>query len=260
MPEVLVYHPLTDNYGANLFDDLGNILTNDVPLMAPTIQQASSWYELPILGPYAIAITGLTTVSTGILVSDLTRAGVIFHNPGTVAKRVVPADSTLAGGSGGIVIYPQEEFTLIRAPNMPYNINCGWIGVTDDPADGALTIFNFTPQTPGAPKAPITTRLSQQIQVTSPISLQTTLGTGSKQILAADANRGAVEFHNPGTVTLAVCPSNLPAVIGAAGSMILLPGDTKRIVGNQLVKINCAWNGIALSGASNPITALSFYG
>ena len=74
----------------------------------------------------------------------------------------------------------------------------------------------------------------------------------------ADRNRSGIQFHNPGTVTLAFCPGNLDAVIGA-GSIILLPGQTKTIYGNDNVKINCAFNGIAESGNNNPITVLGLY-
>ncbi len=50
-----------------------------------------------------------------------------------------------------------------------------------------------------------------------------------------------------------------------AGHMIdiaadALPGQERRIIGNDRVKVNCAWNGIALSGANNALTALSLYG
>lgn len=225
----------------------------------PAFYQTESWYQLPILGPYAIALAALTTVAQTAVAADVTRAGIIFHNPGTVNKRVMPSDSALAGGSGGILIYPQEEFVLLRQPDMPYNVNCAWNAVTDNIADGSLTVLNFTPLTPGAPEVSPTTRMAMQIQVTSPTSTQVLLGTASQPVLPADANRMGVEFHNPGTVTLALCPSNLAAIVGA-GSIVLLPGQTKRIIGNSRVKINCAWNGIAAQGNNNAVTALGLYG
>ena len=228
--------------------------------MAYNLAQASSWYNLPILGPYGIAITTLTTVSESILSADPARAGVIFHNPGTQNKRVMPAGSALAGGAGGIVIYPQSEYILLKDANSQFNVNCEWIGVTDDNSDAALTIFNFTPNTPNAPEVRPTTRLLQQIPSSSPIGTQVTaLTAGGKEILAADANRNGVQFHNPdASIIAAVCPSNLSPSIGA-GSLIILPGQTKTIIGNDFVKVNCAWNGIAQSGSID-LTVLGLYG
>ncbi len=62
------------------------------------------WSNFQIRGPYAIAVTGLTTVSQQVLAADKARKGVIFANPGTQNKRVMPAGSTLVGGVGGILL------------------------------------------------------------------------------------------------------------------------------------------------------------
>lgn len=222
--------------------------------------QFKPWYNLPILGPYAVAVTTLTTVAATVLAADPTRAGVIFHNPGAQNKRVLPVGGTLIGGAGGILIYPQSEFTLLQDELEQYNVNCAWQAVTDNNADGALTILDFTPATPGAPEVLPTTRKQQQIPVTSPIASTTaTLGVGSTRILSADPNRHGVQFHNPGTVTIAVCPDNVAASIGA-GSIILLPGQTKTIIGNDHVRVNAGWLAAAASGAANALTALSLYG
>ena len=52
---------------------------------------------------------------------------------------------------------------------------------------------------------------------------------------------------------------SLGASIGA-GSIIVLPGDTKTILGNDYVKVNAGWNACAQSGNSNALTAMSLYG
>lgn len=228
--------------------------------MAVTIASAKPWYDLSILGPYSIAVTTLTTASQQIIAADNARTGIFFHNPGTKNKRIMPVGAFLAGGSGGILLYPQEDFVLIKREDSQWNVNCAWIAVTDDNSDGSLTILNFTPNTPGAAEVQPTMRVQQQIPVASPIGFPTVnLGTGSIQILAPDPNRNGVIFTNPGTVEAAVTPSNLAATIGA-GSIIILPGATKQIIGNDLVKVNCAWNGIAQSGQNNALTALGLYG
>lgn len=223
-------------------------------------------YNLPILGPYGVAVTGLTTAAIdedaepNAIAADQARAGIIFSNPGTANKRVMPAGSNLVGGSGGILIYPQSEFILLKNADMAFNVNCGWNAVTDDNADGVLTILDFTPNTPGAPRVYPTTRLWQQNPVESPIvEYDGTVATGSVAVVEANPNRMGIEFHNPGTVVLGLCPSNLGASIGA-GSIILLPGQTKSILGNTLVKVNCAWNAAAESGSANPLIALGLYG
>lgn len=219
-----------------------------------------SWNDYPILGPYAIASTALTTISSSVVPADGARAGIYFHNPGSKNKRVMPDGLPLVGGSGGILIYPQSDFILLKTLDARYNVNCAWNAVTDDDTDGSLTILNFTPLTPGAPMVRPGVRLLQQIPVVSPVALQTnSLGAGSQALLPADPNRHGVLFSNPGTVTCAVCPDNLAASIGA-GSIIVLPGAEKRIVGNDLVKINCGWNAIAQSGSGNSLTALGLYG
>lgn len=225
-----------------------------------TLAAAKPWYELSILGPYSVPITDLTTVSAQILDADDARTGVYFHNPGTQNKRVMPAGATLAGGSGGILIYPQSDWVLLKRPGGQFNVNCAWIAVTDDNADAALTVLNFTPNTPGAEEMLPTMRVQQQIPVNSPVGSQTlNIGSGSVPILGADPNRNGVIFTNPGTVAIGVCPDNIGASVGA-GSVIILPGATKEIIGNSLVKVNCGWNAAAESGANNVMTVLGLYG
>ena len=228
--------------------------------MATQLPSFRSWSDFSILGPYGIAITTLTTVSQQVLAADNARNGVIFHNPGAQNKRVMPAGSVLAGGSGGILIEPQTDYILMKDQDSQFNINCAWIAVTDNNADGSLTILNFTPNTPGAPMVQQSMRALQQVPVVSPVGFPTiNLGLGSVLILAADPNRRGVQFHNPSAVVAAVCPSNLAASIGA-GSIIVLPGDTKTIMGNDRVKVNCAWNGASASAGPNALTALGLYG
>ena len=228
--------------------------------MAVTIASAKPWYDLSILGPYSIPITGLTTVSQQVLAADNARTGIFFHNPGTQNKRIMPLGAALAGGSGGILIYPQSDFVLLKRDDSQWNVNCAWVAVTDNNSDGSLTILNFTPNTPGAAEVQPTMRVQQQIPVASPVGFPTVnLGTASIPILAADPNRNGVIFCNPGTVAAAVCPSNIAASIGA-GSIVILPGASKEIIGNDLVKVNCAWNGISQTGQNNALTALGLYG
>src|ERR1039458_4971550 len=89
---------------------------------------------------------------------------------------------------GGLVMKNQDS---------QFNINCAWVAVTDNNADGSLTILNFTPNTPGAPMVQQSMRSLQEIPVISPVGFPTSnLGLGSVLILAADPNRRGVPFHN----------------------------------------------------------------
>lgn len=228
--------------------------------MPSFLRQSEIWQNYPILGPYSIGFTALTTVSQEVIGEDIGRTGIIFANPGTKNKRVIPAGNVLAGGSGGILIYPQTEFMILQGESTQFNVNCAWLAVTDDNTDGNLTVLDFTPGTPNAPEVQATIRALQKVPVASPVATPlTTLTTGSQPLLAADPNRHGVIFANPGTIAAAVCPDNLAASFGG-GSIIILPGDSKRIVGNDRVRVNCGWSAIAQSGSNNALTALSLYG
>ncbi len=231
--------------------------------MVNFLNQASLVSDVPVLGPQGVAVTGLTTVASQVLAADAVRHGVLFHNPGaTYNKRVLPLGPALAGGAGGILIAPQTSFVILEdeAPGT-FSVNCGWQAVTDNNADGTLTVLNFTDSNPGAPIPALTIRQTQGnpgVSSPNPI-LSTTLGTASIPILTANPSRRGVIFHNPGSVNIGVCPSNLTAAIGA-GSIIILPGAEVQILGNRRIKINCAWNGIAASSSNNDLTMLELLG
>lgn len=218
------------------------------------------WSDIPVLGPIAAAVTNLTTVAGQVLGFDAVRHGILFHNPGTKTKRVAPLGAALAGGSGGVVIFPGSSWMLMQDEHTDFQVNCGWQAVTDDNADGALTILNFTDVNPAVSVAPLPTmRQNQIISVTSPTDTTTALATASIAVLPADPSRRGVIFMNASAVNIAVCPANLAAVVGA-GSIVIPPGGETRIVGNRRVKVNCGWVGIAASSSGNQLTALGLYG
>ena len=216
--------------------------------------------DVPVLGPIGVAVTTLTTVASTVLTFDAVRHGVYFHNPGTKTKRVAPAGSGLVGGAGGIPIYPGSSWQLLQGEDTDYQVNTAWEAVTDDNADGALTVLNFTDANPAVTTAPMPTmRQNQTISLTSPTDSLTSLAVSSIPILSADPNRRGVIFINASAVNQAVCPSNLAAVVGA-GSIVISPGSEARVIGNRRIKVNCGWNGISASGSGNQITALGLYG
>lgn len=218
------------------------------------------WSDIPVLGPIAAAVTNLTTVTASVLGFDAVRHGVLFHNPGLQTKRVAPLGAALAGGAGGVVIFPGSSWMLLQDEHSDFQVNCGWQAVTDNNADGALTIFNFTDANPAVTNPPLPTmRQNQVISVTSPTDTPTALATASIPVLSADPSRRGVIFMNPSAVNIGVCPANLAAVIGA-GSIVIPPGGEARIVGNRRVKVNCGWVGISSGGSGNQLTALGLYG
>jgi hypothetical protein len=215
--------------------------------------------DVPVLGPIGIALTALTTVSSQAIAADPVRHGLIFHNPSaTIAKRVAPANMTLAGGSGGILIEPQSDLILLSDNDELYNINCAWNAVTDNNSDGTLTVFNFTDNNPSVPAPEMVAAINMSILITSPNGIGlTSLTTASAQVIAANPNRRGIAFNNPGTAIKYVCPANLAAAQGA-GSWAILPGDTKQIIARGRVRVNCAWNGLTASGGDPALSIMEF--
>src|SRR5262249_20957812 len=126
---------------------------------------------------------------------------------------------------------------------------------------GALSILNFTGTNASVrPPMPLAS-LNQGSAIDSPKGSSALLGTASASVIGANAQRRGITFHNPGTGRLAVCPANLAAAIGP-GSIILLPGQTRTYMAKprSRIRVNCGWNGIAASGASNPLTILEHLG
>ena len=82
------------------------------------------------------------------------------------------------------------------------------------------------------------------------------LGTGSTQILAANAQAQKVTFHNPGTVNVFVCQAtdaNGNALTPGArpGNWEIFPGGLFIFTGNGA---GSAWLASAASGSGNPFT------
>lgn len=82
------------------------------------------------------------------------------------------------------------------------------------------------------------------------------LGTGSTQVLAANAQTQKVTFHNPGSVNLYVCQAtdangNALTPGPNPGNWEIFPGATWIFSGNGA---GGAWLAAAASGSGNPIT------
>lgn len=227
-----------------------------VPLSSPA-------YDIPVLGPVGVAVTSLTTTWAQVIASDPMRRGIIFSNPGdTYSKFVAPANLSAQPATleGAFRIYPQEDL-IILAENEHENVNRAWKAWTENNADGTLTILNFSGQNQSVPAPNPLASLNQGSVIDSPNASGVLVTTSSRAAIGANAQRRGISFHNPGSVPLAFCPSNLSASFGG-GSVILLPGQTKTYQAKpqSRIRINCAWNVIAQSGSNNPLTVLEFLG
>jgi len=227
--------------------------------MSGTSPLASLAYDVPVLGPIAIAFPTLGTSSTSVLGPDSTRAGVVFHNPGSQIIRITPANLTPISGAGGILIYPQEEEAIFS--DAAISLNSGWNAVADSGSTNPLTIFNFTGYNAAQPAPMPLTSLTYGVPIPSPNGIQVSnLGTSSQQVIAANPMRRGILFHNPNPepILISVCPANLAALSGGAGSMGILPGQEKRIIARNRIRVNCAWNAVASQGSGNSLTILEF--
>lgn len=218
-------------------------------------------HDIPVLGPIGVAIASITTVWAQVLARDVTRRGVIFHNPGSVDVLVAPANlgSQPATDAGALRIYAQSDLELF-AEDEHQNINSPWMAWVDG-GSGILSILNFTGTNASQPAPMPLASLNQGSSILSPLGSGVLLGTASAAAIGANPQRRGITFHNPKTVTLAVCPANLVAVIGA-GSIILLPGQTRTFMAKpkSRIRVNCGWNAIAQISSNNPLTILEHLG
>jgi hypothetical protein len=229
--------------------------------MAPnsTLPMSRLSYGVPVLGPVGIGFS-LGTVWQQVLGFDAVRRGVIFANPSSDTIYVAPVNLASQQVAGAIEIFAQEEWDLFADP--PVQVNTAWMAWAKTGPSTAFTIFNFTDvNTLGNPNNANALQpqanLNYDVPIVSPNTGGVLLGTASASAIGANPVRRGIAFHNPGTVEIAVCPSNLSAAFGP-GSLIVLPGATKRVFAKGNVKVNCGWNAIAQSGSGNPLTILEY--
>lgn len=100
--------------------------------------------------------------------------------------------------------------------------------------------------------------LAGDIPVLGPIGVAiATLGAASAAVLAGDAVRHGVIFHNPGSDTVWITPGNLAAAAGA-GSIPVYPQTEVSIFEEDMLKVICAWNARTQSLSNQPLTILNF--
>lgn len=219
-------------------------------------------HDIPVLGPIGVAVGTLGTTWTQVLAADVSRRGVIFHNPGSVNVFVAPANLSAqpASGAGALLIYPGEEQDVL-ALDEHQNVNAAWMAWAASGSNRPLTILDFTGTNSSVPAPNPLASLNQGTAISSPNASGVLLTTASATAIAANAQRRGITFHNPGTVGVAVCPANLTAVYGAGG-VIVLPGQSKTFMARPAsrIRVNCGWNAIAQSGSNQPLSILEHLG
>ena len=210
--------------------------------------------DTPVLGPIGIGISTLGIVWQQVLPADLNRRGIVFYNPGANNLRVCPANLSVQNVAGAFLIYPGEQLEIFAEDEIA-NVNSAWMAWVDAGANQPISILDFTGTNASVPPPNPLARLNVGVAIQSPLTYGIMVGAVSILAIAANAVRRGVMFHNPGTVSCAVTPANLAAVIGAGG-ITVLPGQTKQIRARGLIRVNCGWNVISASGSGNPFTAL----
>lgn len=97
----------------------------------------------------------------------------------------------------------------------------------------------------------------------SPKFTGVTLGTAAiSPLVGTSAVRHGIVFHNPGTATCYVFPSNIattPTTSILAGSLAIAGGSTMPFPSSMYPNINVGFSGFAGTGASQPFTVIEFF-
>lgn len=227
--------------------------------------------DVPVPGPWAIAITGISNTAVPAIGSDAVRHGILFHNPNpSTLLRILPVGQPLTSGRGGIAIEPYTCFELYASGGgtlgedwSRVRINCGWQVVADVAGAWDMTIWTFTDQLgPAAQSRPNrhlpTANLNINPDIPSPAAWQfTNLSTVSAQILPFNLGRRGVLFHNPGRHPKGIAPGNLPASMGA-GSVVLLPKGQLEIRAGGKIRCGSAFSAVTDIGNDGTLTALEY--
>ena len=100
---------------------------------------------------------------------------------------------------------------------------------------------------------------------TSPVSYPyNNIGTSSATtVIAANVSRFGLIFHNPGTASIYVYPSNMtsaPSFGSVGGSFIIYPGGTLSFPSPLFANVNGAWSAFSGTGSNQSFTVVEFLG
>ncbi len=98
---------------------------------------------------------------------------------------------------------------------------------------------------------------------TSPVSYPfNNIGTSTATaIIAANATRYGLLFHNPGTASIYVYPSAMtsaPTFAAVGGSFVVYPGGTLSLPSPLFANTNGAWSAFSGTGSNQSFTVVEF--
>lgn len=95
-----------------------------------------------IASPVATGVP-VTTASIAAVGANAQRRGISFHNPGTVALAVCPANLAAVFGAGGIIVLPGATKTIIANARSRIRVNCGWNAIAQSGSNNPLTVLEY---------------------------------------------------------------------------------------------------------------------
>ena len=107
---------------------------------------------------------------------------------------------------------------------------------------------------------PALARLTNDVPVLGPIGVAiSSLTTAASTVLAFDAVRHGVYFHNPGTKTKRVAPSG-SGLVGGAGGIPIYPGSSWMLLQGEDsdYQVNTAWEAVTDDNTDAALTVLNF--
>jgi len=88
------------------------------------------------------------------------------------------------------------------------------------------------------------------------------VGTTATTIIGANTFRHGILFHNPGTTTVFIFPTNIataPTSTVLGGSIAIAGGSTVIFSPSSFPNVNGGWSAVSTTGSSLPFTVAEFY-
>lgn len=106
-----------------------------IPAPLATLAQGTD-----ITSPNATGLLVGTSSMTAIG-ANVQRRGITFHNPGTVALAVSPANLAAVYGAGGIILLPGQSKTFMAKAASRIRVNCGWNAIAQSGSNNPLSVL-----------------------------------------------------------------------------------------------------------------------
>ena len=98
---------------------------------------------------------------------------------------------------------------------------------------------------------------------TSPVFTgNNSITTTATTVIDANTQRHGIIFHNPGTTTIFIYPTNMaspPTSVSLGGALSILGGSTVIFSPSSFPNVNGGWSAVSTTGSSLPFTVAEFY-